>query len=82
MGSTFPMRCATHRAVFPDVMIRGLVMVGEETGAFRRKALSNRGPSTSRRFRTWADTVKRAMSIRIFSQYWDPRRLPWVFWLA
>jgi type II secretory pathway component PulF len=77
MGSTFTDALRNHRAVFPDVMIR-LVMVGEETGRFE-ESLSNVAKHLQK-IQDLADTVKRAMVYPIFAILTTGGAL--VFWLA
>ncbi|HBZ55265.1 MAG TPA: hypothetical protein DEO88_07660 [Syntrophobacteraceae bacterium] len=77
MGSSFTDALRNHRAVFPDVMIR-LVMVGEETGRFE-ESLSN-AANHLQKIQDLADTVKRAMIYPIFAMLTTGGAL--VFWLA
>jgi type II secretory pathway component PulF len=77
MGSTFTDALRNHRIVFPDVMIR-LVMVGEETGRFE-ESLSNVAKHLQK-IQDLADTVKRAMVYPIFAILTTGGAL--VFWLA
>jgi type II secretory pathway component PulF len=77
MGSTFTDALRNHRAVFPDVMIR-LVMVGEETGRFE-ESLSNVAKHLQK-IQDLADTVKRAMVYPIFAILTTGGAL--VFWMA
>jgi len=77
MGSTFTDALRNHRAVFPDVMIR-LVMVGEETGRFE-ESLANVAKHLQK-VQDLTDTVKRAMVYPIFAIVTTGGAM--VFWLA
>jgi type II secretory pathway component PulF len=77
MGSTFTDALRNHRAVFPDVMIR-LVMIGEETGRFE-ESLSNVAKHLQK-IQDLADMVKRAMVYPIFAMLTTGGAL--VFWLV
>jgi type II secretory pathway component PulF len=77
MGSTFTDALRNHRAVFPDVMIR-LVMVGEETGRFE-ESLANVAKHLQK-VQDLTDTVKRAMVYPVFAIVTTGGAL--VFWLA